>query len=184
MQLEIVKISHLLTARQSILWTLFFLNVINEWNKLDIKITNIASLNSFKNSLLSFFWPLHCDTFGIRNPIGLQFLTILRVGLSHLNEHKFKQNFLDFLNALCACNLEPETTSHYLLQCDLFQTERWNLLNDIREIDENIIASHKKGLDQILLYRNGRYRYDTNGMILLSNIKFCNDSKKFHWRLF
>ena len=93
----------------------FFPNVINEWNKLDIKITNITSHNSFKNYLLSFIRQLNCDTFGIHNPIGLQLLTRFRIGLSHLNEDKFKHNFRDFLNPLCACTLEPETTSHYLL---------------------------------------------------------------------
>ena len=121
----------------------FFPNVINELNKLDIKITNIISHNSFKNSLLSFIRPLHCDTFGIHNPIGLQLLTRLRMGLSHLNEHKFKYNFSDLLNPLCACNLEPETTSHYLLWCLLLQMERKTLLNDTKEIVENIITDHK-----------------------------------------
>ena len=67
-----------------------FPKVINEWNKLDIKITNVTSHNAFKSSLLSFVRPLHCDTFGIHNPIGLKILTRLRTGLSNLNEHKFK----------------------------------------------------------------------------------------------
>ena len=119
-----------------------FFPVINEWNKLDIKITNITSHNTFKSSLLSFIRPLHCDTFGIHNPIGLQLLTRLRTGLSHLNEHKFKHNFRDFLNPLRACNLGPETTSHYLLRCHLSQTEWRTLFNDIKEIDKNISTDH------------------------------------------
>ena len=69
------------------------------------------------------------------------------MGLSHLNEHKFKHNFHDFLNPLCACNLKPETASHYLLWYHLFQTERRTLLNDIKEIDENIVTEHKSDLD-------------------------------------
>ena len=98
-----------------------FPNVINEWNKFDKQITDIASRNTFKNSWLSFFWPLHCDTFGIHNPVRLQLLTKLQMGLSHLNKHKFKHNFRDFLNPPFACNLKPEKTSHYLLRCHLFQ---------------------------------------------------------------
>ena len=43
------------------------------------------------------------------------------------------------INPLCAHNLAPETTSHYLLGCHLFQTERRFLLTDIKEIDELII---------------------------------------------
>ena len=162
----------------------FFPNVMNEWNKLNIKITNLTSHNTFKSSLLSFIRPLHCDTFGIHNPIGLQILARLRTGLSNLNEHKFKHIFRNFLNPLCACNLEPEAISHYLLRCHLFQTERRTLLNDIKEIDENIVTDHENDLDQILLYGNERYRYDTNRMILLSTIKFCIDSKRFDLPLF
>ena len=162
--------------------TEYFMNpflpyVINEWNKLDIKITNITSHNTFKSSLLSFVRPLHCNTFGIHNLIGLQILTRLRTGLSHLNKHKLKHNFRNFLNPLCACNMEPETTSHYLLRCQLFETERRTLLNDIKEIYEKIVTGHKNDLYQILLYGNKRYRYDTNRIILLSTIKFCIDSK-------
>ena len=78
-----------------------------------------------------------------------------------------------------ACNLEPETTFHYLLRCQLFQTERRTLFNYIKEIDDNIITDHKNYLDQILLYGNERYRYDTNRMILLSALKFYIDSKRF-----
>ena len=111
-------------------------------------------------------------------------VTRLRMGLSGLNKHKFKHNFCDFLNPLCACNLEAETSSNYLLRCRLFQTEQRTLLNDFKEIDLNIIADHKNDLDQILLYENRRYRYDTNRIILLSTIKFCIDSKRFHLPLF
>ena len=68
----------------------------------------------------------------------MQILTRFRTGLSHLNEHKFKHNFRNFLNPLCVCNLELETTSHYLLRCHLFRTEWRALLNGIKEIDENI----------------------------------------------
>ena len=40
----------------------FFPNVINECNKLDIKIANITSHNTCKSSLLSLIRPLYCDT--------------------------------------------------------------------------------------------------------------------------
>ena len=50
-----------------------------------LKITNITSHKAFKNSLLRLIQPLHFDTFGIHNPVELQLLTRLRLGLSHLN---------------------------------------------------------------------------------------------------
>ena len=82
----------------------FFPNVINESNKLDIKITNITSHNAFKNSLLSFIQPFLFHIFRIHISVGLQLLTKLWLALSHFNERKFKHNFCDFLNPPCACN--------------------------------------------------------------------------------
>ena len=109
----------------------------------------------------------------------MQLLTRLRLGFSHLNEHKFRHNFRDFLNPLCECKLEAETTSHFLLNCHLFQVERTTVLNDIKETDESIISDNTSNLDQILLYGNENYNHDTNKKILLSTIKFCIDSKTF-----
>ena len=168
----------------------FFPNVMNKLNKLDIKITHITVLSFLVFSFLvlsslSFIRPLHCDAFGIHNPIGLQLLRRLRMALSHQNEYKFKHYFRVFLNPLCAFILEPETTSRYLLRCHFFQTERRTLLNDIKEIDENI-SDHKSDLNQIYmgivygnLCGNGRNRYGTNRMVLLLTIKYCIDGKRF-----
>ena len=90
-----------------------------------------TSDNAFKNSLLSFIRSLHFDISEIHNPVGLQLLTRLRMNLSHLNENKSKHNFRDFLNLLSSCNVEPETTSHFLLRCHLFQMEWRTLVNYI-----------------------------------------------------
>ena len=160
-----------------------FPNIIIERNKLDINIKSVTSYTAFKNALLSFIRPKHVDTFGIRNPIGMQLLTRLRLGFGHLNEHKFRHNFRDFFNPLCECKLEPETTSHFLLRCHLFQAERTTLLNDIKEVDERIVSDNTSNLDQILLYGNENYNHDTNKKILLSTIKFCIDSKRFDMSL-
>ena len=116
---------------------------------------------------------------GIHNAIGFQQLTRLQLGFGHLNEHKFRHNFRNFLNPLCECRLEQETTSHFLLRCHLFRVEKATLVNDIKEIDERIISDNTSMLDQILLYDNDNYNHDTNKKILLSTIKFCIDSKRF-----
>ena len=100
------------------------------------------SYNAFKKPSLNFTWPLHFFTFGIYNPVALQLLARLRIGLSHVNEHKFTHNFCDFLNLLCSCNLEPEKTFHYLLRCHLFQIDWRTLLNEIKVINEHNITCH------------------------------------------
>ena len=107
----------------------------------------MTSYTAFKNALLSFIRPKHVDTFGIHNPIGMQLLTRLRLGFSHLNEHRFRHNFHHFLNPLREYKLEREVTFHFLLRCHLLQVERTTLLNDIKEVDEHIISDNTSNLD-------------------------------------
>ena len=87
----------------------FFPNVINEWNKLDEEIKCATSFSLFKASLLKMGRPHAKSTFRIDNPVGIRLLVRLRLGLSHLKEHRFRHNFADFVNPLCSCRIEPET---------------------------------------------------------------------------
>ena len=43
--------------------------------------------------------------------------------MTHLCEHKFKDNFKDCLNPICNCGLDIESTSYFLLHCPLFNGE-------------------------------------------------------------
>ena len=42
-----------------------------------------------------------------------KYLTRLRLGLSHLGEHKFKHSFFDTLDLLWLCDLDFETNTHF-----------------------------------------------------------------------
>ena len=86
-------------------------STILEWNKLDPSLWNSASYNVFKNSILKFIRPSPNKIFQCHNPKGIKLVTRLRLGLSHLREHKFKHSFQDTLNPLCSCGLYIETTS-------------------------------------------------------------------------
>ena len=68
----------------------FLLQTIKEWNKLDTSICQAPSYSAFRKALLDFIRPTANSTFGT-NVSGLKLLTRLRVGFSHLREHKFKQ---------------------------------------------------------------------------------------------
>ena len=81
----------------------FFSFVITELNKLDHSIRYSASLNTFKKMLLNFIRPYANSIFDIHNPLGIKFLTRLRLGLSHFHEHKFMHCFQNTLNPLCEC---------------------------------------------------------------------------------
>ena len=103
-----------------------------------MQIRRSESFLSFKNSLLKIGQPTAKPTYNIHNPIGLKFLTGLRPGLSHLNEHKFKHNFQDCVNPLCLCSLRIESLSHFFLQCYHFTNIHATLLDDLQLVDINI----------------------------------------------
>ena len=52
----------------------------------------------------------HRNIYNIFDPKGLTFLTLLRLGHSHVNEHRFRHSFQDCLNPLCSCSLGIEET--------------------------------------------------------------------------
>ena len=86
----------------------FFPSVVSEWNKLDLEICNSASWEIFKKHLLNFIKSNSNNVFNINNPLGLKFLTRLRIAFSH--------NFLDtifkILQALCVVVLAHHTRSN------------------------------------------------------------------------
>ena len=117
----------------------FFPNVINEWNKLDEKVRGATSFSLFKASLLKMGRPHANSTYRINNPIGIKLLRLLRHGLSHLNEHKFRHHFADCVNPLCSCSIKPETALHLFLYCRNFLKIRRKLFDRIKLLDETLL---------------------------------------------
>ena len=110
----------------------FFPSTIMKWNKLDWEIKNSESIATFKKRILSFIRSSANSTFNCHNPRGIKLLSRLRLGLSHLREHKFKHSFQDSLDPFCSCGKgEVETSSQYLLHCFNYSKERLALLNTI-----------------------------------------------------
>ena len=64
-------------------------------------------------------------------------MTRLRLGFSHLNEHRFRHNFQDCMNPLCSCSMEIEDTSHYPLHCYHFSHYHIDLMKSVKLILEN-----------------------------------------------
>ena len=93
----------------------FFPYTVNEWNNLDNIIKSSDSFLMFRKRMLNLIRPKCNETYGIHNPTGLKLLTRLRLGLSHLNDHKFNHNFRDCINPLCSCSLSVENNVHFFL---------------------------------------------------------------------
>ena len=77
--------------------------------------------------------------FTCHKPIGIKYLTRLRLGFSHLRYHEFKHGFLDAVDPLCSCSTAIENTVHYFLHCPNFSTARNTVLNEIAIVDRSII---------------------------------------------
>ena len=157
---------------------------MNDWFQLDENIRNSKSIAIFKSRLLAFIRPVQSNVYYIFDPKGLKFLTHLRLGLSHLNEHKFRHNFQDCLNPLCSCSLEIEDTSHYLLHCQHFSNHRIDLMISVKSVIINFESMTNNRKQNILLYGDSRFDENKNKFILQTTIDYLKKSERFYRSLF
>ena len=161
----------------------FFPWMINEWSKLNFNIQT-CSFSIFRANLIKIIWPIPNSVFGIFNPLGLKLITRLRLGLSHLNEHRFNHNFNDCTNPLCTCSLDIESTVHYFLHCNYYNSARISLLNDLNSVDRTLLNLSDLSLVNVPLYGGPQFDDSQNAFILNSSIKYISISERFSGRLF
>ena len=95
----------------------------------------------FKKKLLNLTRSCPISIFDIHNLLGIKLLARLRLGLSHLHEHKFRHCFQDTLNPLCECGKDIESTMHFFLHCT-----NLILFPKIRNIDDRILSQRQSKL--------------------------------------
>ena len=162
----------------------FFPYSILQWNNLDYRIRNLPSICQFKRAILNFFRPKPSLSFQGNNQ-GLTFLTRLRVGFSHLREHKLRHGFVDTDDPFCTCCCNSiEDTEHYLLHCSNFSACRLSLFNDLRNIDVNLIPFNTSIMTLILLYGHPDFKHEVNCKIFDSVIKYIFSTNCFSGSLF
>ena len=134
-----------------------------------------------RNYLLKIGRPLQNSIFKDLYPLGIKFLTRLRLGLSHLNEHKFKHNFQKCLNPLCSCSLEVASTIHFFLHCHFFFVDKFrqilletaeNIIKDISHLNDNLLVNQ-------LLYGSQGYSFQENNKNINASIRYVLDTEKF-----
>ena len=163
----------------------FFPYCIAEWNRLDRSLRELPSSETFKNSL---FKPLRSKgnpVFHISDNKGVIFLTRLRVGFSHLREHKFRHNFADTLDPFCNCRTNSiETTEHYVMHCSEYSNERLEMFNELLQLDMSLIPLNPSKLLNVLLYGDSRLTSAQNHEILSITVKFLCNTERFSGPLF
>ena len=138
--------------------------------------TFFAKHDYFKNSFFPSAIPI--------TPLGIKFLTRLRIGFSHLKEHKFRHNFQDSIDPMCSCNSGIETTAHFLLHCPNFNTQRQTLFDKIATIDANILIENENNIINILLFGKPNSEDRFNKQILNASIEFILSTERFNIPLF
>ena len=162
----------------------FFPATLSDSFNVDPSIRNSESISSFKSKLLSFIRPVQSNVYNIFDPQGLKLLTRLRLGFSHLNEHRFRHNFQDCINPLCSCSLEIEDTSHYLLHCHNFSRYRIDLMNSANSVRDHFESLSDSSKRDILLYGDSRLDTNKNKFILVATINYIKHSERFPGSLF
>ena len=122
--------------------------------------------------------------YNIFDPIGLKFLTRLRLGFSHLNEHRFRHNFLECRTPLCKCRLDNENTAHYLLHCRNYSQHRVDLMNSVKSVYENFDFLSDNRKKEILLFGDFSLDENKNKLILEATLSFIKLTERFSGSLF
>ena len=163
----------------------FFPFCINEWNDLDENIRNLPSISTFKQAILKFFRPNANSVFRVSDNNGVVLLNRLRLGFSHLREHKFRHNFADTVDPFCNCRSNSlETTQHFLMHCSDYSNDRLVMFDSLLQLDISLIPFNPETLCRILLYGNSTFSFAQNHAILGITIKFICDSDRFGGLLF
>ena len=163
-------------TRHTFLKNSFFPPTIIEWNKLHHNIN--------RKSILRFIRPSANSFFNCHNPRGIKFITRLRLGLSHLHEHKSKHSFQDSLNPFYICSLDIESTAHYFLHCPMYITERRTLLSTIENIDNNLLDLCEPILIKRLLFGSNSFDSNANTNVLNATTEYVLSTKRFEEPLF
>ena len=158
----------------------FFPYFTKKWNELPFNLKNEGDMEEFKSKLKTFVKPKKHKHFNRGSKIGNSILTQLRVGRSHLNVHKFALGLSDTEKCLCD---RPETVSHYLTQCFLYNEERHILYSKVSRILPNFSLLPDKLKMKVLLEGinlQSEEQDSRNVPLTLAVQSFIIQTKRFH----
>ena len=110
--------------------------------------------------------------FNCYNNKGIKLMTRLRLGLSHLREHKFNHNFVVVVwisNQLIT----------FFLHCPIFDNKRITHQRTLSNIDCKLIETNESSLTKTLLFGNSLFDSKKNSLILNASIDYILSTKRF-----
>ena len=172
--------THSLPPNNTTLFQISFIPATTrEWNKLPECIRSITSPRSFKREVFRLLGvptpPLY---YSLGTKIGNTLHTKLRVGMSDLNAHLY--SIQKVMAPFCECRNVSETTTHFLLQCQLHVQCRARLhrtLSDILHID---FSQLPRDTQTHTLLHGTQLSTSERGGVARSFQSFLMESKRFH----
>ena len=168
------NIFHVFPCRTEYFKNSCFPHAINECNKLYPIIRSSRTYHNFRNPLLKFIKPVEKKFFNINGQFGIKLLTRLRLGFSHLLEHKFRHGFEDTLNPLSSGNTETETTTHYFLRCRFCNSNWATVKNYLENISISFPTVIYNNLISLLLYDDDKFYEKYWKESKKTNVKYHN----------
>ena len=162
------------TTKQFIIIIIIIIITIIEWDYLDFRLRKIESFSVFKNNIIKFIRPSPTSVYNCHNPGGICLIRRLRLGLSHLIEHKFKHCFQDTFTPLCNCGNDAESTEHFYPTVPNFVNERHTLLSTLGNFKYSLLENTNDVLTQTLLFRNMSLSPSDNSKILNATTYLIN----------
>ena len=166
----------------------FFWNTVNQWNTLDINIRQSPSLASFKRNVKANSPYKQNKLYDVFTPNASVHHSRMRMGLSALNSHRKKFNFIEHNKCpLCAC--KPEDPTHFFLKCPYLAIHRTGLLGVVSALTHqkipglNVVPITKRDykiLNDIVLYGSLDLSYEENVKLFKAVHEFICDSKRFN----
>ena len=103
------------------------------------------------------------------------------MGLSPLNEHKFKHNFATVRSPLCPCGKAAENILHFLRYCPLRLQQKKVLYRDILiETKINLLSVPEVDFVRLLLYGDSKFSDRINEKLLQHCMKFIESTGRFN----
>ena len=160
----------------------FFPKISAKWNNLPFETRN-KDLDDFQQDLIFWFKPPKYKVFSLGGKFGNSIRTQLRLSRSQLKDHLFSIRLSPSPKCLCGA---IESTSHFLLDCFLYNEERLCLFNDLRGVLEKRIDRYSRNeLVQILLneeYPSDPGKYAHNKQLFRYVQKFRVSTKRLVYK--
>jgi hypothetical protein len=147
--------------------TSFIPSTVSLWNNLDLNVKNSPNIACFKSRIKEKT---------IKSPEyyseGSRKLSILHARLRHkcssLNSDLYRINITN--DPKCQCGAPYEDSIHYLMECPLYQNERYCVFRNLRETNKNI---------ETLLFGNDEISIKENSNIFNKVRAYIRQTKRF-----